>query len=81
MAKIKLDFLLFSELEHWTAHAGLHFVDFNFKRDKYLLSVQNLDLDEDLRIALNKLNFMEKYAFAELFHGSFDNHNFYISKQ
>ena len=78
--RIKLDFHLFSELDHWTAHAGLHFVDFNFKRDKYLLSVQNLDLDED-RIALNKLNFMENYAFAELFHGSFDNHNFYISKQ
>lgn len=69
------------ELDEWATQAGLHFVDFSFKRDKYLLSVQNLELEFGLRKTLNKLKVLEKYAFAELFHGSFDNHNLYLSKQ
>lgn len=56
-------------------------MDFSFKRDKYLLSVQNLGLEAGLGKTLNKLNVLENYAFAELFHGSFDNHNLYLSKQ
>ena len=59
----------------------MYFVDFNLRRDKHLLSAQNLELEDELGAALEKLNFLEKYAFSELFHGSFDNHNFYISKQ
>ena len=73
-------YIFVSELEDWVKQAGLHFVDFNFRRDKYLLSVQHLDLDVNLGNALDKLSLIEKYAFSELFHGSFDNHNFYISK-
>ena len=81
LLKFYMSINIFSEVEDWLKQAGLHFVDFNFRRDKHILSIQNLDLDIVVRNAVNQLSFMEKYAFAELFHGSFDNHNFYISKK
>ena len=71
---------IISEIYDFVESVGLNFVSFDYPKEMLKYDVENIAMDDELKVEIKKLKKRDQQAIAELIHGTIIGHNFYISK-
>ena len=70
-----------TELYNFVRKAGLEIIKFSERRESMRLTLNHLDVGEDVNKLLSKFDAETQEAIAELIDGTLDNHNVFLAKR